>query len=125
MMKSWLEIAAEYHDNHRPADYPLDFGHDVAEYLRQHYVLSTRDVFAMARPMRLEDGLEFICDPFASCPEDEADTLHVHLVAGNIRHLFDACPIAPRNVAFLRLASNNVRTYDFHDIKKRVLGREG
>lgn len=95
-----------------------DFRRDVAAYLRCGCVISTGQVFVMARPVRKDDSYARICHSAYAC--DAPDCWYLHLYCGKdaFYQLFNAMPFA-LPFAGWRRGDGILRFYDLPRLQER------
>lgn len=95
----------------------------LEEDIRRHlvnpdgYVLKTKEVLAMGRPVPLLADIRDILNPYIWFPPKDCNCWHIYLVAGNISRAWDFLPYPLEWMSFER--SNRLRFYRTERIKSR------
>lgn len=110
-----LEQAASVYDREPCA---RSFREDVEAHFVNGHVISTPDVFILAREVSRGATPEQIVNPWIAFPPHLADCWHVYLFAGDLRRVFDYCPSAKKWVAFER--GNILRFHRFESIRRWI-----
>ncbi len=94
------------------------FKNDLAAHLVTGYVISTPDVFVMARPVDRWADPELIVDPFHQFSREESDCWHVYLCAGDWRA---ALAFLPYDLAWMSWErSNRLRFRELRGLRQKV-----
>lgn len=110
-----LDLAASVYDSEPCA---RTFAEDVEAHFCNGHVISTPDIFILARLVSRGATAEQIVNPWVSFPPHLCDTWHVYLAAGDLSKILQYCPEPKEWVAFER--KNVLKFRRFQSIAKWI-----
>lgn len=95
------------------------FTEDLEAHLRHGWVISTPDLFLMARKISVAWSRDVVLNPYQTAHDNAADAWHVWLAAGNWRSAFAQAPHPLPWVVIER--KNKLRYYDWNRFQRTAL----